>query len=79
MKRTAKTVFALLMVIALALSFSVTAFAEGASVTFNGKDGYLFAPGSGYTDTDLFGSFKNVMPGDTLTDTIHNKKPTKHS
>ena len=77
MKRTAKTVFALLMVIALALSFSVTAFAEGASVTFNGKDGYLFAPGSGYTDTDLFGSFKNVMPGDTLTETIQFRNTAK--
>ena len=77
MKRTAKTFFALLMVLALTLSFSVTAFAEGASVTFNGKDGYLFAPGSGYTDTDLFGSFKNVMPGDTLTETIQFRNTAK--
>ena len=79
MKRTAKTFFALLMVMAMMLSFSVTAFAEGASVTFNGKDAYLFAPGSGYTGSDLFGSFKNVMPGDTLTETIQFKNASKDS
>ena len=71
MKRTLKTVFSLLLVMAMVLSFSAAAQAAGASVTFNGKDNaYVFEPGSGYSNTDLFGSFKNVMPGDTLTETV---------
>ena len=70
MKRTLKTVFSLLLVMAMVLSFSATAQAAGATVTFTGKDGYAIASGSGYTDTDLFQGFKNVMPGDTLTQDI---------
>lgn len=70
MKRTLKTVFSLLLVMALVLSFSATAQAAGATVTFNGKAGYAIASGSGYTDTDLFDHFKNVMPGDKLSQDI---------
>ena len=70
MKRTLKTVFSLLLVMAMVLSFSATAQAAGATVTFNGKAGYAIASGSGYTDTDLFDHFKNVMPGDKLSQEI---------
>ena len=70
MKRTFKTLFSLLLVMALMLSFSATAQAAAPTVTFTGKDGYAIASGSGYTGTDLFANFKNVMPGDTLTQEI---------
>ena len=70
MKRTCKTLFSLLLVMAMVLSFSATAQAAGATVTFNGKAGYAIASGSGYTDTDLFDHFKNVMPGDKLSQEI---------
>ena len=68
MKRNVKNLFSLLLVVALVLALSATASA--ASVTFNAKDDYVLAPGSGYTDTDLFDNFKNVMPGDQLTETV---------
>ena len=53
------------------LSMSVTAFATSPSITFKGhSEGFDFQPGSDYTTTDLFGNFKNVMPGDTVEETI---------
>ena len=74
MKRLFKTGSALLLALVLVLSLSLTAFAAGATVTYTGmENGILLEPGSDYTDTDLFGSFKGVMPGDQLSETIEIK------
>lgn len=64
-----KTLISFLLLISLVCGLGVTANAS--SVTFNGFDsGFDFEPGSEYTSTDLFENFKDVMPGDVLTDTI---------
>ena len=74
MKRKLKSLSSILLAIALILSLSVTAFAADSTVTFKGaQEGFEFQPGSEYTATDLFDNFKNVMPGDQLTETIQIK------
>ena len=55
----------------MVMSLASTVFADSPTITFNGfSKGFDFKPGSEYTKTDLFGNFKNVMPGDTVTETI---------
>ena len=71
MKKSFKAITSLVLMLLAVLSMSVAAFAESPSITFKGQSkGFKFQPGSDYTETDLFGNFKNVMPGDTVTETI---------
>lgn len=71
MKNMIKQGFSLLLTLMMLMSMSVTAFAASPSITFKGHtEGFDFQPGSDYTETDLFGNFKNVMPGDTVEETI---------
>ena len=71
MKKSCKVVFSLVLMLLIVMSLSSTAFAAAPSITFKGfTSGFDFQPGSEYTETDLFNSFKNVMPGDTVTETI---------
>ena len=71
MKKSFKAITSLVLMLLVVMSISVTAFAASPSITFEGfSKGFDFQPGSEYTETDLFNSFKNVMPGDTVTETI---------
>ena len=71
MKKSFKAITSLVLMLLVVMSMSATAFAASPSITFEGfSKGFDFQPGSEYTQTDLFGSFKNVMPGDTVTETI---------
>lgn len=61
---------ALLLALVMALSFTTTAFANG-TVTYNADaEKFFFAPGAEDSLTSLFENFLNVMPGDTLTESI---------
>lgn len=71
MKNGMKKLLSLVMVIAALAALTVPALAADAVVRREGTSGLVIETvGSGYTDTDLFGSFKNVMPGDELTEDI---------
>ena len=71
MKKTFKTIASLVMALTMIMGMSLTAFAADSSVTHEGgAEDFVFLPGSAYTDTDLFDSFKGVMPGDVLTEEI---------
>lgn len=75
MKKTMKKLSCIVLMAVMLLALSVTAFADG-RVTYDGSAReFIFAPGSEYSPTDLFTDFKNVMPGDSITQkvTIDNK------
>lgn len=76
MKKTFKTTFSLLMALVLALSLTATAFAQAAQpaaadIVYQGEKKLTITPKkNNHTSTDLFGSFKGMMPGDKRTETI---------
>ena len=61
--------FICIFLILFTCTFSASA-ADG-DVIYSGDSGeFIFAPGSDYSLTDLFANFKDVMPGDSIENTI---------
>ena len=66
-----KRLITLFVVLIVALSSVLTVYAADGKVTYSGNAGnFVFEPGSDHSLTDLFPNFKDVMPGDTLTQQI---------
>lgn len=71
MKKMTNRLLSLGLVLIAVAVLTVPALAADAVVRRDGTSGLVIeTTGSGYTDTDLFGNFKNVMPGDELTENI---------
>ena len=80
MKKLTGFCLALFMIFAT----TITVFANDGNVIYSGNSGeFIFNPGSEYSPTDLFPDLKDVMPGDTLTQSIvvknRAKKPVRIS
>lgn len=66
-----KKIITLFIVCVLVISSVLPVYAADGKVTYSGNAGnFIFEPGSNYSPTDLFPNFKDVMPGDTLTQKI---------
>ena len=75
-----KRLITLLIVCVIALSSVLPVYAADGKVTYSGNAGnFVFEPGSDHSLTDLFPNFKDVMPGDTLTQkiTVNNNADNK--
>ena len=69
MNNTIRRISTFLLTLVLVLGLSVSAFA--AEVVFEGRSkGFSIGSDNQFAVNDLFGNFKDVMPGDTLSETI---------
>ena len=65
-----KKLFSLLAAAVISLSLIMSVSADS-NVTYSGNSGeFIFAKGSEHSPTDLFENFKNVLPGDSITQQI---------
>ena len=61
------------LLVSLSLLSPIAAYSQG-NVTYQGNaSGFVFKPGSDKSPTDLFPNFKDVMPGDSVSDKIEVK------
>lgn len=75
MIRIVKVISCLLVSVSVLFGGAFASLADS-RVTYEGSAGdFVFEPGSKYSPTDLFSDFKNVMPGDSITQkiTVDNK------
>ncbi len=66
-----KKLISVCLLLAVLFSLAAPAFADEGTVSYvGGAERFIFLPGSKESPTDIFPNFKNVMPGDQLTQEI---------
>ncbi len=76
MKKLTRLCLTLIMLFTVAMPV----FATDGNVIYSGDSGkFIFEPGSDYSPTDLFPNFKDVMPGDTISQNITVRNNAKKS
>lgn len=69
-----KKVLPILLILLLLAGMVPAGASSSSNVLFKGgAENFVFMPGSVFTDTDMFTNFKNVMPGDVITQRIQVK------
>jgi len=72
MRNFAGKIVSLLLVLTVMQLMTVSVLAADSDVIYVGGEAkFIFVPGSDESPTDLFVNFKNVMPGDVLTQTVN--------
>ena len=71
-----KKIISICLALLLAAALCGSAMAAAAVTYEGGAEKFVFIPGSEYSDSDLFENFKDVLPGDTLTQTIRVQNAT---
>ena len=76
MKKMTRLCLTFIMIFTVAMPV----FATDGNVIYSGDSGkFIFEPGSDYSLTDLFPNFKDIMPGDTLSQKITVRNNAKKS
>lgn len=66
-----KKIFPILLILLLLVGMVPAGASSASNVLFKGgAENFVFMPGSVFTDSDMFANFKNVMPGDVITQRI---------
>lgn len=75
-----RKIISFIVILILMIAVSSSAFAADGNVIYSGNAGeFIFEPGSKHSLTDLFTNFKDVMPGDILTQGITVRNNAKKS
>jgi len=77
MKKYGKRIFSLILTAVMMFGMAISGYAAGV-VTFEANEQkFDFAPGSVYSPSDLFTDFKDLMPGDSVTQSVRVKNNGK--